>query len=187
MDLKFSVTNTLIADGVKTRNFLGGENNDTITVMYEDLLDSVTLATVTIRERDENGVIVEGPTTIDNSSGVYYYVVPDEYNSTPLYTELIVTSSLRDEPVRNIKVHRVDEKIALGLINFNLDMDWIIMIVLGFLALTLTASTASIGALVIVGVAGLFMTFGWFSLSVYTLIIAILVAGLNLLRDGERK
>ena len=86
------------------------------------------------------------------------------------------------------KVHKNGTGIDIGLINLtNVNLDWVITIFLGFLLLTLTISTASVGGLIILAVAAFFITLGWYSLTWKAIALGILIVIIKIFKEEEKK
>lgn len=66
-------------------------------------------------------------------------------------------------------------------------MDWFILILLSVIAVFATVSTADVMAMVIIGLAAVFVMFGWFAVSSGTLGLAAIVALVNWLKKGSEE
>jgi hypothetical protein len=65
-------------------------------------------------------------------------------------------------------------------------VNWVLIILLGLLAVMATVQTANYVAIALIFIASLFVIFGWLTLSASVLAIAGLVALVSLLKQGER-
>lgn len=181
--IAFSVDKTVNYGNILFSSYID-ENTENLVVKYQDLTNTTTKTELTIKKDGKYGTTIYTDAQLGVDSGEFiwdragyendsYYVEVNLYNDNGVttYTDIIDGNG----------------EIGFGFIDFTLDMNWIIVIFLGFLSLTLTVSTASTGALVVSVIGAMFMFFGWFSISVSMISISILLSILNLIREGEKK
>ena len=181
--IAFSTDNTVNYGNILFSSYID-DNTSNLVVKYQDLTKTTSKVDLVVKKNGKYGEIIYTDTQVDTDSGEFvwdragyindsYYITVELHNDNGIttYTNLIDGNG----------------EIGFGFIDFTLDMDWVIVIFLGFLSLTLTISTASTGALVVSVVGAMFMFFGWFSISTVMISISILLSILNLIREGEKK
>jgi len=144
------------------------------------------------------------------TTSVTFYVWLDEFNGTILYVSPIV-DSYDIEWLWNASAHnestlvagfyishpelsnhwvgrvvQVYQTISLGIEQYlnSYTLNWFFTLLLGTIALMATIRTANYVSMLLVGMGGLFVMFGWFSLTWVVLALAGLFSLLTILRSG---
>jgi hypothetical protein len=180
LDFKISETNK-----VGKVNMISYIFNSTVYGIYNDTTLSTSLAEITIYNSTIYGNVLYTDQIVGDDVGSFSYNLPGSLENTTLFVVLEVTNSLGT--FKDQRTLRQNNELTLGLINFNLSKDWIITVFLGFIGLLFTASTATTGGLILMGLSALFVTFGWFTLSWHVISVSIILAILKLVKEGDKK
>jgi Pyruvate/2-oxoacid:ferredoxin oxidoreductase gamma subunit len=159
--------------------------DNVITVQYYDLENDTNSVIVNIYSGD---TIVQTLTSLGEQNIVFTYNATALFNQTnSIYVELTANRNSPGFEAVKVLVYQYN-KIRLAIVDYvgQNFINWVLIVLIGVLALTASIQTANYVALAIVGIGALFAIFGWLVISVSVLAIAGLVALVSLLKEGER-
>ncbi len=150
--------------------------NRTLVTFYNDSGSGTTNLVWTVYEDDIGGNVLATSTSADTSDATFIYYISPVYNTTPLAVELIVTHDSGEHTSRWI-LQEITE-IILGIeryINVQF-LNWFITILLALIAIMSTIRTSDMITFVILGLAAVFIMFGWYKVSWAILVLCIIVS-----------
>lgn len=144
-------------------------------------------ATLSVYNGSKQGALLY-TTTVTSDSGVIYYNPPTEYENYTFQMQLNLTKD-SGETVKLLTTWRANTRIALDIITLGLmTATWFgffIAILLSVIALIFSWSSADIGGIIFIAIAGLFISFGWITIANVTLGLAVLVAVINFIKKRD--
>lgn len=152
-----------------------------LVAQYNDTGTNTNSVALEVRRSNEFGAIIY---TASTTNDVHTWLV----NLTPfnitgnVYVKVTASTGYQTAPLYYVKTLRVASgTIDLGLPAFTyINLNWVVTLVLSFITLIFTFRTASMGSVVLIGVAALCITFGWLQLSwaFFTLALILMIVGL---------
>jgi len=131
--------------------------------------------------------LIDSQGVLNTKNAVFTSNVSAYYNISTIYGEFIITRNTTGTIQQKSILHEVTE-ISLGILNYVSQdtINWILIILLGVLAIIATMQTANYVSIALIFLASLFVIFGWLTISASVLAIAGFVALISLLKEGER-
>jgi len=172
-------------NGVK--HIVGIENRTTdmyAVMVYNDSLNQTSSVVWTLYQNTYGGTILNTQSSSESN-------VEMEFNLTPFYNSTVISMLDITHSARSYtsgKILREVTEITLDILSYISQnfLNWFFTLLLGVLAIMATIRTANMVSISMVGLASLFVIFGWYKLSWGTLTLAIIFALLNLLKEGEK-
>ena len=157
-----------------TGNDIAG--NKTIVTFYNDSGNGTTNLVWTIYEDEIGGNILVTSTLADTLDATFIYDIPAIHNTTQLAVELIITHT-SGEHKSTIILQEVTE-IILGIENYinSQFLNWFITLLLALIAIISTIRTSDVITFVILGLAAVFIMFGWYKVSWSILILCVIIS-----------
>ena len=180
-DLNFEPSKTQKDGSILLNSYI---NDSVLFTEYKDLDAETNNVVYTIRKNNEYGEVLYTTSSLSDDV-VFSYVIPEDLRNTTLYLSI----NYDTEKTQSIKSYKVKENEVLDLgADFEyLDLNWVITIFLGFIALIFTISTAPMGSLIILSLAGFLAKIGWFEVSWAALSLGIVVSLFIIFKEGDRK
>ena len=150
--------------------------NRTVVTFYNDSGNETTNLVWTVYEDEIGGVVLATSTLANTPDATFTYDIPVAYNKTQLAVKLDITHTSGVHTVSWI-LQEVTE-ILLGIeeyINPQF-LNWFITILLALIAIMSTIKTSDIITFVILGLAAIFILFGWYKVSWAILILCIIIS-----------
>lgn len=150
----------------------------------QDLSNITTNSTFTVRESTYNGTILYSASSTSNN-------VTWEYNISSNLNRTIFTTITIDRTGGNVLYTRLmheSNRLVLGIMNYYgmTFMNWFFTLFLGVLAIMATIRTANYVSIAFVGLASLFVIFGWYGISNGILALSLLVSITGLIKAGDK-
>lgn len=154
---------------------------------YRD--DDNLTTTVTFNLYDESSPFPIYTASSTAQDVIFYYNVTPYYNVSSIYGEILATRTSTIQPSIQYKdiIHEVSQ-ISMGIFDYvsRDTVNWFLIILLGMLAIMGTIQTANYVSIAMIGLAALFVAFGWLTISAGVLALAGLISLIALLKEGER-
>ena len=158
-------------------------NTDELVLVYEDTADGTEQVTWNVYEGSESGALIDTVVTDSNDfqstinvsgyQNVASIVIVEHSEGTYTYG-----ADFKGNETINLPV--------LGHVSGGF-MNWFLTMILGLLAIMSTIRSANVISLVMIGLAALFVSFGWFGMSWGVLALAAIISLLSLMKEGPGK
>jgi hypothetical protein len=191
-DLDLVSEATSFGSQVSYYTYMLNESGDLkIRSAYNDTGSNVQLAQFEVYQDGKDGVLLMNATST-SSSAFFTYDVDDSTPASQEYYAELTLYSYNGIAVPFERQFRVSENVDVPTVFANANtLKWILFFVMLVFALSLTISTESVGALLLVGLAALLTAMGWLRVGETTgmatavLGLAAFVALVNLLKKGS--
>jgi len=152
---------------------------------YYDRANLTTEVTFYIWKDNYNGTLINNY-TISGSYDITYLYNISGYSADTLYAGIEITHPELSTHW-TAKILQINAEIILGIQTYVGEnfLNWFFTLFLGGLALMATISTGNQVSMAMIGLASLFILFGWFTLSWSALGLAGLVSLVSILREGS--
>jgi len=172
-----------VAHGAGNRHING---TDYFYATYADSANATDAITFTIY-RDALGGPVLYTQTLINTSEVDWLIDASVYENLTIYSLMTIN---RDGVVNEIPKQHQDPTVLLINVLDTVDqefMNWFLLIVLSLVAIMGTIETANVLSLVVLGMASVFIIFGWMQLSMAIIAVAAIISIMSLFKKGEKQ
>ena len=134
-----------------------------------------------------DNVLLSSQSVPNTGSAVFTTNVSNQYNTSSIYGEFVITNVQLGTVQQKSLLHEIST-IDLGIWSYvsHDTVNWILIILLGLLAVIGTIQTANYVSIALIFLGALFVIFGWLTISASVLAIAGFVALISLLKEGER-
>jgi len=152
---------------------------------YSENVDEVTL---TVYNNSISGAQLY-TTTLYTDTGIFYYAPSATYENYTFLMNLNITTDDNGTSVVFNKVWRSRSDIPLQIVLLGyISQNWLqifLSILLGVIALLFTVRTADIGGVVFIGIASMFIYFGWWYISAVSFGLAAVSSVINFLKKRD--
>jgi len=162
-------------------------NVTTLFGIYNNLGLDTTYVTYSIYNSTKYGALLYTDTVLSSNNGSFSYNVPSAYQNYTFFTRLELKRSSITQATIDEEYLRPSGQLALGINLENINLDWLITIVLGTLALIFTASTATIGGIILLVIAAFFTAVGWYSISWVFISLGLVIGITKFIQESDKK